>query len=64
MNILASAGNAVNISDALSTLSDVFSSAIGLITANPIMLIFFASGLLGVGFGLVRRARNAAGGSK
>ncbi len=62
MNILAESGNAVNISEALNTLSSVFSSALGLITSNPIMLIFFASGLLGVGFGLVRRARKAAGG--
>ena len=63
MSILANSGTAVNISDALSTLSDVFSAALGLITSNPIMLIFFASGLLGVGFGLVRRARRSAGGS-
>lgn len=58
--ILAESG--VNVTTALNTLTEVFTSALGLITANPIMLIFFASGLLGIGFGLVRRARSAAGG--
>lgn len=63
--ILASSGTGgVSVTDALGTLTEVFSSALGLITSNPIMLIFFASGLLGIGFGLVRRARRAAGGGR
>lgn len=61
--IFANSGTGVDVTGALNTLTTVFSSALELITSNPIMLIFFASGLLGIGFGLVRRARRAAGSS-
>ena len=58
MSVLASSG--IDVSTALTTLSTVFTSALGLITDNAVLMIFFASGLLGVGFGLIRSAKKAA----
>ena len=49
----------IDISSALTTVTSVFTSAMGIITGNPVLMVFFAAGLLGVGFRLVRKARRA-----
>ena len=49
----------IDVSDALTTVTSVFSSAMSIITGNPVLMVFFAAGLLGVGFRLVRKARKA-----
>lgn len=57
-NVLASQGG-IDISDALTTVTSVFSSAMTIITGNAVLMVFFAAGLLGVGFRLVKRARRS-----
>lgn len=49
----------IDVSDALSTVTSVFTSAMGIITGNPVLMVFFAAGLLGVGFRLVKKARRS-----
>lgn len=49
----------VDVSTALTTVTSVFSSAMTIITGNPILMVFFAAGLLGVGFRLIRKARKS-----
>ena len=49
----------IDISSALTTITSVFTSAMSIITGNQVLMVFFAAGLLGVGFRLVRKARKA-----
>lgn len=58
-DILASSGTSIDVSDALTTVTSVFSSAMSIITGNAVLMVFFAAGLLGVGFRLVKRARRS-----
>lgn len=55
--VLAESG--IDISTALTTVTSVFTSAMSIITGNAVLMVFFAAGLLGVGFRLIRRARNS-----
>lgn len=52
-------GAGIDISDALTTVSSVFTSAMSIITGNAVLMVFFASGLLGIGFRLVKKARRS-----
>lgn len=52
-------GSGIDVSDALSTVTSVFTSAMSIITGNAVLMVFFAAGLLGVGFRLVRKARKS-----
>ena len=58
MGILAETAS-IDVSSALSTVTSVFTSAMGIITGNPVLMVFFAAGLLGVGFRLVKKARRS-----
>lgn len=58
-NILLESGTSIDVTSALSTVTSVFSSAMSIITGNAVLMVFFAAGLLGVGFRLVKRARRA-----
>lgn len=58
MGILAESA-AIDISSALTTVTSVFSSAMSIITGNTVLMVFFAAGLLGVGFRLIRKARRS-----
>lgn len=49
----------IDITSALSTVTSVFSSAMTIITGNAVLMVFFAAGLLGVGFRLVKKARRS-----
>lgn len=49
----------IDVSTALTTVTSVFTSAMTIITGNPILMVFFAAGLLGVGFRLIRKARKS-----
>ena len=51
-----------NITGAISTVMDLTSRVLGLITSEPFLCVFAASGLLSVGFTNWWRARRAAGG--
>lgn len=55
--VLAESG--IDISTALTTVTSVFTSAMSIITGNAVLMVFFAAGLLGVGFRLIRRARKS-----
>lgn len=52
-------GTAIDITSALSTVTSVFTSAMSIITGNTVLMVFFAAGLLGVGFRLIRKARKS-----
>lgn len=58
MGILAESAS-IDVSSALTTVTSVFTSAMGIITGNPVLMVFFAAGLLGVGFRLVEKARRS-----
>lgn len=58
INSLATS-SAIDVSDALTTVTSVFTSAMSIITGNAVLMVFFAAGLLGVGFRLVRKARKS-----
>lgn len=58
MGILATS-TGIDVSDALNTVTSVFTSAMSIITGNPVLMVFFAAGLLGVGFRLVKKARRS-----
>lgn len=58
MGILAESAS-IDVSSALTTVTSVFTSAMGIITGNPVLMVFFAAGLLGVGFRLVKKARRS-----
>lgn len=49
----------IDVSDALTTVTSVFTSAMSIITGNAVLMVFFAAGLLGVGFRLVKKARRS-----
>lgn len=55
--VLAESG--IDISTALTTVTSVFTSAMSIITGNAVLMVFFAAGLLGVGFRLIRKARKS-----
>lgn len=48
------------ISTALTNVGSVVTAALGIITDNPILMVLFAGGLLGVGFRAIRGAKRAA----
>lgn len=56
--LLAEAGTSV--SSAVSEVVSLASSAISIITGNPVLMIMFCAGLVGVGFGVVRKAKGAS----
>jgi len=45
---------------ALTNVGTVVTQAVGIITANEILMVMFAGGLLGVGFRAIRQAKRAA----
>ncbi|MBD5105458.1 MAG: hypothetical protein HDT41_00465 [Lachnospiraceae bacterium] len=51
---------AVTMSDALTDIGSLVTTAIGIITANNILMVCFCGGLLGIGFTIVRQAKRAA----
>lgn len=58
LNYLATSSG-IDVSDALTTVTSVFTSAMSIITGNAVLMVFFAAGLLGVGFRLVKKARRS-----
>lgn len=58
LNYLATSSG-IDVSDALGTVTNVFTSAMSIITGNAVLMVFFAAGLLGVGFRLVKKARRS-----
>lgn len=58
MTVLESS-SAIDVSTALTTITSVFTSAMSIITSNAVLMVFFAAGLLGVGFRLVKKARKS-----
>lgn len=59
MRVLEGASSAIDISSALTTVGSVFTSAMDIVTGNAVLMVFFASGLLGIGFRLIRKARKS-----
>lgn len=45
---------------ALTQISSLATSALGIITENEVLMVFFCAGLLGVGFRVIRQAKRAA----
>lgn len=52
----ASAGG--SITEAVSSIMGVVSTVITTVTGNPILLVFFASGVVGIAIGIVHRLKH------
>lgn len=48
------------ITTALSTLTQVVTSCLSIITGNEILMVCFVACIAGVGFGIIKRAKRAA----
>lgn len=48
------------IATALSELGTIVTQCMGIITENPVLFVFFAGGLIGIGFKSIRQAKRAA----
>lgn len=42
---------------AVSSLMDVVSTVIGTITGNPVLMVFFCAGIVGIAIGIVKRLK-------
>lgn len=62
MGIFAVLGEAttVTITSALSEISSLVTTAIGIITGNTVLMVLFCGGLLGVGFRIISQAKRAS----
>lgn len=58
--VLAASDVTSGMTTALSTIGDVVTTAVGIITGNPILMVLFCGGLLGIGFAVVKKAKGAA----
>lgn len=47
--------------ESLVTIGTIATTAIGIITENPVLMVCFCGGLLGVGFKIIKQARSASG---
>lgn len=52
-------GSAGTITDAVTSIMGVVSTVITTVTNNPILLVFFASGVVGIAIGIVRGLKHA-----
>lgn len=46
--------------EALTSLGELTTTALGIITGNAVLMCFFCGGLLGVGFKIISQAKRAA----
>lgn len=51
-------GSAGTITDAVTSIMGVVSTVITTVTNNPILLVFFASGVVGIAIGIVHRLKH------
>lgn len=49
-----------SITSAVSEVVNLASSALGIITGNTVLMVMFCAGLIGVGFGVIRKAKSAS----
>lgn len=56
---MAVEGSAGIITDAVTSIMGVVSTVITTITNNPVLLVFFASGVVGIAIGIVRGLKRA-----
>ena len=59
MALAAMAVEGGTISEAVSSIMGVVSTVITTVTNNPILLVFFASGVVGIAIGIVRGLKRA-----
>ena len=57
--VVASEGGS-SISQAMSTVVTLANNAMQIITGNEVLMVLFVASLIGVGFGVIRRAKSAA----
>lgn len=53
------AGASGSITEAVTSIMGVVSTVISTVTNNPILLVFFASGVVGIAIGIVRGLKHA-----
>lgn len=51
---------AEQITSALTQITTLASSALSIITENPVLMVYFCGGLLGVGFTIIAAAKHAS----
>lgn len=57
---LAEGTTSTSISDALTQLTSLVSSALAMITGNTVLMVLFCGGLLGVAYRIISQAKRAA----
>ena len=57
-------GDLSAVTGAMSTLTSLVNSVFSMLTGNPLLVLFLAAGLLGVGIRVFTKLRGAAGGGK
>lgn len=58
MALAAMAVEGGSITDAVTSIMGVVSTVITTVTSNPILLVFFASGVVGIAIGIVHRLKH------
>lgn len=53
-------GVATAMEQALTSIGNLVTTGMGIITGNEVLMVLFCAGLVGVGFGVIRRAKGAA----
>ena len=48
-----------SLSESVTTITDIAGNLLGLITANPILMVFFAAPLIGIAVGVIRKFKRA-----
>lgn len=46
--------------EALTTIGDLATKALGIITGNTVLMVTFCGGLMGIGFKIISQAKHAA----
>lgn len=59
MTALAAEAGTGTITDAVTSIMGVVSTVITTVTNNPILLVYFASGVVGIAIGIVRHLKKA-----
>lgn len=61
--IMAASGSGAtgtSVTDALTTIGDLVTTCMGVVTGNSVLMIMFCGGLMGIGFTLIKKAKKAA----
>ena len=58
--VLAAEAGATTIASALNDIGTIVTKGVSIIMDNPVLLVIFCGGLMGIGFKIVKQAKRAA----